>query len=250
MTIKFPEPVKERENLIINCVKDGSAKYSFVKLNVNKSPKIDLLVFSDALKIDDIRINVSAKGQQQIADLLNCILPTPKIYDLIWFNCEHKLNPSPQVISSSVKAMIDHSQRIDKFLAKIGNPDGLYFTVGKTWALENSLLKKKGMACNYGWNFSGNSFQGIKGEVCASLMKDPKTGNYCRVIQGRGFRHDISHLDYSQICYLVSRKCFVNDQECDILAVLQNPDYAKYLNHDGVLKLTRQPGVEELKAIV
>ena len=244
MTTIFPEQIPEREKFILECVDNDTTQYNFVKLTVSESPKIELLVFEDALKIDNVRVNVSAKCQQLIADRLSCIMPTAKIYDLIWHFCHNKINPSPQLISSSVKAMIAHSQRVDKLIESIGNPPGLKSTVGKTWILDNALIGKTDKACNYGWCFTtGDRFQGIHGNVCASLLKNPKTGGYWCVIQGRGLAHNYLHSDYSQICLLVSRKCFVNNLECDILAVLQNPELAKYLNHDGVLKLIRQPGV-------
>lgn len=242
MTTIFPEPIPEREKFILQCVDNNTAQYNLVKLTVSTSPKIELLVFEDALKIDNVRVNVSAKCQQLIADKLNCLLPSAKIYDLMWYFCPNKINPSPQLISSSVKAMIDHSKRVDKLIEKIGNPSGLKATVGKTWVLSNKLVNKTGKSVNYGWTFIGNTFQGIKGEVCASQMKDPKTRNYYRVIQGEGTAHNFMHSDYSQVCILVSRTCWVNGLECDTLAVLQNPDLASYLNHDGVLKLVRQPG--------
>jgi hypothetical protein len=241
--INFPDSIQEREKLIIQCIKDGLAQYNFVKLTISTLPnKIEILVFEDALKIDNIRINVSAKCQQQIADLLDCVLPTAKIYDWMWILCDNKINPSPQLISSSVKAMIAHSQRVDKLIESIGNPTGLKSTVGKTWILSNKLVNNKGKAVNYGWHFQGNTFQGIKGEVCASQMKNPKTGVYYRVIQGIGTKHDYNHSDYSQICSLVSRQCWVDGLRCDLAAVLQNYELADYLNHEGIIKLIRQPG--------
>jgi hypothetical protein len=240
--INFPDSIPEREKLIIQCVKDGLATYNFTKLSIpNTVAKIEILVFEDALKIDNIRVNVSAKCQQQIADLLDSILPTAKIYDWMWHLCENKINPSPQPITSSTAAMIAHSQRVDKLIEKIGSPAGLKST-SKSWILDNALLSKPGKTCNYGWYIVGNTYQGIKGEICASKMINPKTGSYWRVIQGRGFVHNSTHSDYSQICSLVSRKCYVDGVECDILAAMQNKEYANILNHDGILKVIRQPG--------
>lgn len=241
----------EREEKILECVRTGHATYSFSKItSETNGHTAEFQVFEDALKVDGVRVNVSANTQQQIADLLRCIMPTAKLYDLMWDQCKHRTSPFPRPITSTTKAMIEHSQDIDEALAEMNFPEGLKSTVGKTWIIDNSLAVKPGKACNYGWHYGTDSnYKGIKGNVNASLMKSPK-GLYWRMIQSRGWHHDISHVDYSQICILVSRQCWVDGVEMDILDVLQDPDLASLVNHDGVLKVLRQPKVPELQPIV
>jgi hypothetical protein len=144
--------------------------------------------------------------------------------------------------------MINHSQDIDKAIAAF--PEGLRSTLGKIWIIDNSLMYKTGKACNYGWHYGTTShYKGIKGSVNASGMKDSK-GMHWYMIQSRGWHHDAKHVDYSQICILISRQCWVNGKEMDIIDVLQNPELAFLANHDGVLKVLRQPNVPILDPIV
>jgi hypothetical protein len=80
---------QEREDKILECVQNGRAKYNFTKINSEyNGNRAEFLVFEDALKIDGIRVNVTANTQQQVADLLRCILPTAKLYDLMWDQCK------------------------------------------------------------------------------------------------------------------------------------------------------------------
>lgn len=242
----------QRENKIIECVQTGRAKYNFVKIvSEHNGHTGEFQVFEDALKVDGIRVNVSAETQQKIADLLRCVLPTAKIYDLMWHLAKYRTTPHTQPITASTKAMIEHSQKIDKELSEMGAQDGLKSSVGKTWIIDNSLLTKPRVACNYGWHFeNGTSFKGIGGNVNASMLKNPNTGNPWYMIQSRGWHHSPTHVDYSQICILVSRKCWVDGKEMDILDVFKDPELAPLAVHDGVLKITRQPNVPILEPLV
>jgi hypothetical protein len=241
----------EREAKILECVRNGRAKYNFVKItSEHNGHKAEFLVFEDALKVDGVRVNVNAITQQQIADLLRCILPTAKLYDIMWDQCKHRICPFPRTITSTTQAMIEHSQDIDESLAEMNFPNGLKSTVGKIWIVDNSLASKPGKACNYGWHYGTQSaYKGIKGNVNASLMKD-SNGLYWYMIQGRGWHHDAMHTDYSQVCVLVSRQCWVDGVEMNVVDVLKNPELAPLANHDGVLKVLRQPNVPELEPIV
>ena len=245
----------DRDAKILECVREGyRAKYNFVKITSEyKGHKAEFQVFEDALKIDGVRVNVTPTTQQQIADLLRCILPTAKLYDLMWHLCEHKIEPLPRPITSSTEAMIQHSLDIDGELADLDPPmpQGLKSTVGKTWIVDNVLAIKPKMACNHGWHFiNGRTYKGIGGNVNPALLKNPNTGQYWYMIQARGTHHGPSHVDYSQVCVLVSRQCWVDGKERDIHDVLQDPELAPLANHDGILKVLRQPGVTELEPIV
>ncbi len=200
-------------------------------------------VFSDALKMDGVRINASADTEQKIADLLDCLLLTPKIADLIWLQRETTLFPSPQTISDTTEAMVAHSERIDGALNLLGGSKGLLSTVGKHWVLDNDILAHPGCVENYGWHFEGHSFMGIDGEVTASLIKDA-SGQHIRLIQGRGWRHNKAHVDYSQTVVLVSSECEVDGHPMKLADVLRSPELAPLASHNGPLKLLRLPHVE------
>lgn len=248
--MSFPQnSCPEREQLIIDAVEAGQSKFGWSTVRTTyKQHNAEFYVFSDALKVPietspgvvaDVRVNVSAKTQQAIADILGCSLLTTKLADEAWLQRETTLTPFPRQITSSTAGMIEHSQRIDNELIKSNYIGGLVCTVGKHWVLDNDTLSHPGRACNYGWHFVGQSFQGIKGETCCGMMKD-STGQYQRLIQGRGWAHDPNHVDYSQVCVLVMRSCLVDGMYADIEQVAVDAELCGLLNYTGVLKVLRQ----------
>ncbi len=242
---------KAREDWIFAAVCAGEADFSFSNVVSSSSGRsARFSIFSDALKIGGVRVCVTAETEQKIADVLGCSLLTPKLADLAWEQRDITLPPFPRGNTngmSDTQAMLDHSAKIDAALAKI-NSVGLVGTVGKHWVIDNDLLKKPGMAMNYGWHFSGPNFQGIDGEPVASLLRS-SGGSFYRLIQGRGTRHDTHHSDYSQVCVLVKNVCEVDGDEYPLSHVLTDPELAPLASHQGVMRLTRQPGVEEVKGL-
>ena len=199
-------------------------------------------VFSDALKIDGVRISCSATLAQQIADLLGCCLLTPRLADLAFAQRAIDVKPHPIPISSTTGAMVKESQLLD---SAIGGRAGLAQSVGKHWVLTNTLIGKKASggqaACNFGWQFAGDSFGGQRwGSAVTPGL---------RCIQDMGWAHDIHHADYSQTCVLVSRDCTVDGQPRDLRDVLQDPQLSALVSHEGPLRIVRQPGVSELEPI-
>jgi len=200
-------------------------------------------VFQDALMIEGVRINVSARLQQTIADMLGCSLMTPKIADLAWMQRSCTLSPFTRPITSKTADMIDNSAKMDAALAKFtSQPTGLIQTVGKHWLIDEDLLKHPGRAENYGWHFQGNNYQGISGEVNASLQKDEK-GQFVRLIQGRGWAHDMDHVDYSQVCVLMSQMVDLDGGSAELGAILTDAGLAGLASHQGKMTVLRQPGV-------
>ena len=241
-----PNAGPERDAAILQRITDGTfdpIQWATINSSI-KDHTGEFQVFTDALKIDGVRINVSAELEQKIADILECSLLTPKLADMIWEQRQVTLTPSPQPIASSTQAMIDHSGRIDAQLEALGNPPGLLATVGKHWVIDEAMLAHPGRAENYGWHFAGSNFEGITGEVTATLAKD-ENGQYVRLIQGRGWAHDMLEVDYSQTCVLVARACLIDGNTTDIQQVLQNADLAALASHTGVMRVLRQPGVPQ-----
>lgn len=198
-------------------------------------------VLADALKIDGVRVNVSASLEQQIADVLGCSLLTPKLADLLWQQRTVDLQPSPQPIDASTEAMIAHSKRIDAAIRAKGGARGIVQTVGKHWVISNALLDHSGRAENYGWHFAGSTFGGN--------LYEPAVTPGLRVIQGPGWAHDVSHSDYSQTCVLVRRTCWVGARPMDLRTLLAHPVLSLAASHEGPSRVFRQPGVPEMGRI-
>jgi hypothetical protein len=248
MTLELPTDAgSEREAAIVRRVLAG--EYDPIRWAGVTSVVGDhagtFMVFADALMMDGVRINVSAETQQLIADELDCLLLTPKLADLIWDQREVSLPPFPRGNTtgmSTTQAMVEHSAKIDAALARLTAQPTLIATVGKHWVIDNDFIRHPRMACNYGWHFVGPNFQGITGEAIATNERD-EHGQIMRLIQGRGWRHDIHHTDYSQTCVLVSRTCTIDGAPMTLGEVLQDAGLAALASHQGVMSVQRQPGV-------
>lgn len=205
---------------------------------------IELLFARDAMKIDGVRVNASATLQQQLADALGALLPTPKIMDLAWLARSATVLPVTMPVSSTSAAMVSASQQLDRERANV-DTSGIVVQQ-KTWAIGNSLLTHAGRAMNYGFpvvpNQPGAKWNGIATEACVSFPTRPDLG---RVIQGQGWAHDPSHLDYSQVVWLVHRACKVDGADADLASVLLDPTLAPLVSHEGKLdpRVLRQPRV-------
>lgn len=248
MTLTLPDQASyAREQAILDLVSSGKHELFWGTVSSDHNGHhAEFQIMADALRIEGVRVNMSARTQQLVADQLDCLLLTPKLADLAWVQRDTTLPPFPRGNTngmSSTQAMLDHSTKIDKALAKEGEgPFGLIGTVGKHWVIDNDLAVKTNRAMNYGWHFAGTNFQGMAGEVAASLQKDEK-GRYIRLIQGRGTAHDMHHVDYSQICVLALQTCLVDGATTRLSDVLQDPELAGLASHQGVMKVLRQPGV-------
>lgn len=244
-TVTFPEKLVDREKFIFDQVVAGNFSAELVPLEYEASgKKVKLQVMADALKIGDVRVNVSAGLQQQLADVFDASLLTAQVADVMFINAKYRVEPSPEPISSTVKSMINHSQRVDKMIGTYAG--GIVAPPGKHWILDKKIeWAKPGRACNYGWHFLGTSFKGIKGYPCASgpRMLNNKS---VFVIQPNATAHDFRHSDYSQICQLVSQQCWVDGVEYRFSDLVKNPTLFNLVTFGSPLKFDRQAGVQQV----
>jgi len=241
----IPEKIQDREDYIYQQVQNGffDAKWIDITRNI-KGKKLTLRVMEDGLMVDGIRVNTSANLAQKLADLLDASLPTPMVVDMMYSASTRKAVPCPIQISSSTASMIKHSSAVDK---QLFSNQGLVATCGKHWVLDKQLEAKKHAACNYGWHFGGSFFRGIKGFPPATV----EAGANTRVIQPNATAHDAHHVDYSQICQLVSQACWVDDVEMRFSDLIKDANLAHLVSHQGPLTIDRQPGtVKENQNIV
>ncbi len=192
-----------------------------------------LWVAEDALTIGGVRISVSHTLAQQIADILGASLPTSRIADLVHEQAVVRITPciQPQPPPAgappmhSKRAMVRHSREVD---AKIAGAAGLVSTVGKDWILDNALVGRPSLGVNYGWHASDAPHLGPRG---------------AKLWQSVGTRHDRHHVDYSQVLRLVRTRMTLDGIERDLLDVARSPELAALVSDDGVLRVTRHPGV-------
>lgn len=245
--MSFPEKLPDREKYILDRVQAGMFEAAWTEVShtvAGRTAKFH--VMEDALKIDGVRVNVSARLQQNLADLFDASLMTVQIADLVYVSAARRIDPTPLQISSSVVSMVKHSAGVDAKLKSLPNTEGLVADPGKHWILDKKLEQLPGRACNYGWHFTGNSYLGIIGFAAPSPL-NKLNGKPVRVIQPNATAHDPLHMDYSQVCQLVSQTCWVDGVEKRFSELLIDPQLSVLVSHQGPLKITRQPGVPELK---
>ncbi len=252
---------------VVQLVKDGKCKYEWYEIvSTHNGYKLHIKVFRDAMKFDDVpaltwnfkpiagddrkfngvRLPASAHQLQEIADLLGCMLLTPKVIDMIWLQSKSRFNAITKVNGQIVAVSNIHDLH-EKIENKIGTDNGLKLIscVGKYWCLINELCWKPPLyhditACNYGWFAKRASGKGIS----------PKTQCW----QRPGFRHGKSHYDPSQTIRLMCRKALLIhpdgiEESVDLHDIAGNASLAKLIHHQGVLKYLRQKGVAELKPL-
>lgn len=246
----FPNDIAERDKYILQQIEMGNFEHLWHPItSTYNGHTATFFVSSDALKIENTRINCSAYLQQQIADRLGAMLLTAKLADLLHAQAEIVVEPVTRPITSSTQGMIDQSTAIDNQIAKlypgVDVSEMLISCVCKHWLIDTMLKSNSNMACNYGFFTNTNPWKGIPTYPCASQIKNPKTGMFYYVINSRMLAHNYLHVDYSQDCVLVMIYCEVDGVATTLHDVLMNPDLAPLASHNGVIKIFRQPGVPE-----
>lgn len=189
-------------------------------------------VSRDALRVNDgdesIRINVTARTAQRIADVLGALLPTPRICDLVWEQAEVRIAPSFQVPGpemAGTSRMLKHHQAVEE---KVDGRAGLIENVGKHWVITRRLEEVAEHAANYGWY-----------DLAA-----PSTRGAHRMWQPVGMAHNLEHVDYSQVLRLVCRECEVDGEPRDLTEILQDRVFSGLVSDEGPLPFWRIPSVD------
>jgi hypothetical protein len=246
----FPEAPSARDAFILDAVRKGQAEIRWAPVRSSfKEHQAEFRVFADAMKIGGIRVNLTAIGQQHVADQLGCMLLTLMMADLLWSQRQVELRPVELSktqhdiqVMSTVERMVLHSRTIDEMIRALPQPpEGIVSTVGKHWIINDVLAQPKKLAAkaamNYGWN------NRAAGNVCATPAGVlPPGGPPCRVVQDPGTFHNFSHLDYSQTCTLMDGTCTVDGQTMSVAKLLQDPVLSHLASSTGPMKVLRQPG--------
>lgn len=181
--------------------------------------RVMLLVSRDTLRVgdetDSVRVMVSHKQSQEIADQLDAILPTARLSDVIWAAADLKIAPPTQSwydgkggdgTMGQTKRMLDFHRIVEDKVA--GRPHRLLAGHHKDWistpllgttaAPAHSVWEPNAIAgCNYGWHYAGG------------VTHPSQTIPGVNVIQGPGIAHSLDHFDYSQQLRLIHRAAFV-----------------------------------------
>lgn len=202
---------------------------------------------------DGVRLPVTAVEMQQIADLTGCMMLTPKIVDEIWLaaglnglQIDSVVNVHGIVAEADIHVV--HAEIEKQLAAAKGNSAGIVDSVGKYWVICNAMLTGKfsaagKQAVNYGWPTRG------KGN------RPGVTGKF-NVWQPIGGEHSTDHYDPSQTIRLMSRTAYLlragtsTRVEVDLHDIARDPELCSFISHEGPLKVLRQQGVPEPKAVL
>jgi hypothetical protein len=228
---------------LIEQLKNNKIYWKTIQLTSNILPNyiLNISVLADALKINNIREQCSAKELQQICDEFNGIFHTSKTYDERHKQAIIKL-PAITRINSKITALSTselYSQKLDVLLSDsklVQDDNGIISTVGKTWILTPNVGKGKfgaETAFNYGWHDQNGIY----------------TNKYSRLKlwQDVGSAHNIYHSDPSQIIDFVNQNAELQLPTGEIQLVNLKDIYSSdnlwsLVSYDGFIKTLRQTG--------
>lgn len=255
---------------IVQAVREGKARFEWEEvLSVVGEDRLHVSVMRDAVRFDQIpemnwhrqpkhasartedgvRLPATANEMQQIADMLFCMLLTPKVLDLVWTQASVRFDPvvnlGPGRIVAEQDILAVHDE-VEKKVARAGGypARGIVASVGKYWVASNRLAVPgkfgRATACNYGWHSSGGRYRAVTPGL--------------KVWQSEGTQHPDSHIDPSQVVRLMYRMARLVHKDgswerVDLHDVVKDPVLSAAINNkvgsSSVLKVLRQPSVPE-----
>lgn len=231
-------------------------EFCFVPVRSGEGAKtLKIQVTHDAIKIRDtgFRQPATAAQMQRLADRLDCMLLTPLVVDLVWRQAKVRFDAVVNVDGKIVAGLSveDYNDAVDECVSDSGGPVlELTACVGKYWVVCNALARDpkalrygKRTAANYGW-FSSRAPRSRRGV----------TGGDIHPWQTIGTAHNDEHVDPSQVVRLMHRKAELFEdgavREVDLRDIAVDPVLVPLLNHDGILRVLRQPSVPEPTGVI
>ena len=195
-----------------------------LKRNIEtKEQSLIIFVAPDYLSLgsdeDFLRIPLSPHVAQNVADRLECLLPTRRMVDQIYAAAEIVLKPQPMAPTDEmirVSYFARHNQEIQSQLKErypMNNRGQLLAGHKKDVVLTPRLAESSSRVAIYGWHEA----------------KD-------RPIQPLYVGHSETWVDYSHGIRLVARKGFLNGVPCDLRDVLADEKLCELLSDEGPLK--------------
>ena len=232
---------------VVDDVRAGKAQIEWAEV-VSKGAdgtEIRVPVIRDALKINGVRVSASAQDLQRIADILGCLLLTPKIVDLVYQQAKLRFEPIVNIGGRIVALTTSeiYSRVLDARIRELGgDPGGLIDSVGKYWVLHKELSYPEKLkyghstVCNYGWLGASAAY--------------PALTSGLRCWQTPGFQHNDLHDDPSQLVRLMRRFGWLvqpgeQPRPLDLAMALKDEKLAPLLNYEGPLTYLRIATVPE-----
>jgi hypothetical protein len=257
--------IAERDALLLGLAEQGEIVAEWIDV---KSGDLTVRVLRDALKWGEkgaaVRLGVTPRTQQQIADLLGAVLLTPKLVDV----CAREaalagglVRPHTQPINSTTEGYAKHSAAIDADLPA----DYAEIVAGwKDWCVSADVFAKKGYATNYGWHIPKDKAKAWSPIPIAKLVPAVSLAEFF-VVQGpyeahttgtdadKDGKEEGGHGDYSQLVRVAHRVARWKGVPCDLADVIRGKlgaEAAASVSHEGALADWRLPGVDVIVAPV
>jgi hypothetical protein len=233
-SFRMPAELEKREEIILAELLAGNIPGFLRRLRpvtVGTSPKITYWVMPDYLSIGDdldwVRIPVTARTAQKVADRLCMMLPTAKMVDDIFKQAEVQSLAKQQTIALTAESYLQHHQAIQGSLPSgsqgkliAGHKKDVVLT-DRMWQQVDGLWKGKNKVPYYGF------YNDRKQPMQAFYENGQPKWGYAQLA------HDFLHVDYSHGTRLVSRIALVDDEKMDLAKVLSDPAYARLLYAEG-----------------
>jgi hypothetical protein len=225
----------------VAAIREGRATFEWTEIESRHGGKVAVFrVLADALKVAGVREAFTPRTAQEAADLLDGLLPTPKLLDLRYRAAGVLASPRPKFYPQGIgmatrQAIVDHSKRVD---AAVDGHVGTIQNVGKHWVLHPLVTPQR--AVLYGWHVPSHQhfrWQGVK-----VFPSDSVQGQF--VIQAPSNWHDHGHIDYSMTLLLVHGDCTVDGEAMRTADVLRSPELFRLAaSGNAPLQHLRLPGV-------
>jgi hypothetical protein len=223
---------EDRERQIESEIRSGNVPHHwkrFVPITLksyveSKEQTLIIFVAPDYLSLgsdeDSLRIPLSPRVAQNVADHLECLLPTRRMVDQIYEAAEIVLRPQPMAPMDEmirVSYFARHNQEIENQLTERypqRHSGQLLAGHKKDVVLTPRLAESSSRVAIYGWHEA----------------KD-------RPIQPLYVGHAETWVDYSHGIRPVARKAFLNGMPCDLRDVLADENLCELLSDEGPLKV-------------
>lgn len=171
---------------------------------------------------DVLRLPLTPRTAQSIANLKGYLLPTPKIAYEIARQATVQLTPTPQINKGeNLAEFAKHNATVE---AQLAGRTGLVTGHKKDVIISN--IYKPGKVLIYGWFYPA----GVK----------PPSG-FSNPIQARSNIHYDGFADYSHGIRFISPVMQVDGQEMKTEDVLHHPELSKLVSDEGVVRIIRYP---------
>ncbi|MFO1077663.1 MAG: hypothetical protein U1E73_08040 [Planctomycetota bacterium] len=170
---------------------------------------------------DWFRMPMTPTLAQQLADRLECVLPTRHMVDLIWANAPVKLAPFPYspTVYNILSVSLFHQHHLQIEAQRGGAPQALLVAGIKKDVVASALIgSQPGRVCIYGWHYQNGT-----------------------PIQPLYAGHTFPHVDYSHGIRLVARTMEVDGAMTTVDAVLADPALHVLLSDEGPFTSWRYP---------